>query len=82
MRCSRERKGYEFLRRGAGGCGSWQNGPPWKAGPTRARGTQEHSQEWLCHKQGLVEDDGAGFGYVGVEFVDCVGVLLLDYAAL
>jgi hypothetical protein len=27
-------------------------------------------------------EDGTGFGYVGVEFVDCVGVLLLDYAAL
>ena len=26
-------------------------------------------------------EDGAGFGYVGVEFVDEVGVLLLDYAA-
>ena len=32
-------------------------------------------------QDGLVQDDGAGFGYVGVEIVDEVGVLLLDYAA-
>src|SRR5579859_747649 len=30
----------------------------------------------------LVEDDGAGFGDVGVEFVDEVSVLLFDYTAL
>jgi hypothetical protein len=32
-------------------------------------------------QEGLVQDDRAGFGYVGVEFVDYVGVLLFDYAA-
>ena len=46
------------------------DGPPRKAGPTRAGERQEHSQKCPCHKKGLVEDDGAGFGYVGVEFVD------------
>lgn len=51
------------------------------AAPTKARGNREHTQEWLCHRMGLVEEDGAGFGYVGVEFVDYVGVLLLDHSA-
>ena len=80
------------------GCGFCHGRPPriwdwpwdWDAG-TRGkdrffwvgkRRTQEHSQEWLCHRRGLVEEDGAGFGYVGVEIVDYVGELLFDYAAL
>jgi hypothetical protein len=27
-----------------------QRRPPRKAAATKARGTQEHNQEWLCHK--------------------------------
>ena len=60
-----------------------------KAVPTKARNNQVAGRN-LCdwnrwrpegrRYAGL--EDGAGLGYVGVKFVDYVGVLLFDYAAL
>jgi hypothetical protein len=68
--------------------------PPQKAASTKASATHEGGASPAPTKErkrnsrrpegrryrGL--EDGAGFGYVGVEFVDEVGVLLFDYAAL
>ena len=54
-----------------------KSGPPRSAAATNAGETQEHSQEWLCHKEGLfalalaegfVEEDGGCGG--GVEGFD------------
>src|SRR6266849_694638 len=69
-----------------------RTGPPWNTtgtranqeggaspAPTKTRKKKERRPEG--RRYGELED-GAWFGYVGVEFVDYFGVLLLDYAAL
>jgi len=79
MRCFGEWKGYEFL---------WGNSRPIKKWAIRLRPykrwqshrtLKEVERPESRHDAGL--EDGAGLGYVGVEFVDYVAVVFFDYAA-